>query len=77
MKTDEPTYTIALAFAAKPIAVTRGIHGLMETMPQLEPNIYNIWERGRIVANALRRSDGGWLVEFDNGMRLSPGCIVI
>lgn len=73
----EPIFTIAVAFAGKPLCETRGAAGLMATMPQLEPGLYMIHQDDHIVADATRYAGGWWLVEFYAGVTLSPGCIVV
>lgn len=72
----EPVYSIAIAFS-DPLCETRGILGLIQTMPQLAPELYQVRERGHIVADAKRNANGSWLVEFKNGLTLMYSPIVV
>jgi hypothetical protein len=73
----EPVYTIYQAFASLPVAETIGAAGLMETFPRLAPDLYEIRERGRVVATGGRWACGDWKVEFLTGVVLSPGCMIV
>jgi hypothetical protein len=73
----EPVYTIYRAFASLPLCETIGVTGLMRTMAQLAPDLYQILEEGLVVANGERREDGTWQVEFTSGVILAPGCVVV
>jgi hypothetical protein len=77
MTDPKSVYTIYQAFASSPLAETVGITGLMRTMPQLAPDLYEIHERGDVIALGERRDNGDWRVEFTSGLILSAGCMIV
>jgi hypothetical protein len=77
MTDPEPVFSIYQVFESRPLCETIGVTGLMETMGQLAPNLYEIRRRGRVVATGWHLSDGYWSVEFFSGVILAPGCMIV
>jgi hypothetical protein len=73
----EPVYTIFQVFASLPLCETVSVAGLVQTMPQLAPDLYEIREAGVVIATGERRDDGDWRIEFMSGVILGPGCMIV
>lgn len=74
----DPIYTVRHAFEAEPICSVFGFDGLVETIPRLEPDIYVICDGSMEIGSAIRHTDArDWSIDMDNGVRASPGFVIV
>lgn len=77
MTPNAPIYTLRLAFEAAPLCSCFGIDGLLATVPQLEPNLYQILIDHGAVGAAARQESGNWWIDMVDGLKAEPGQYIV